>query len=275
MTTPIPLHSGIRDYALIPIFLVILALAFIRTKLLGILKDAPKVKISEMKQNNIISRCKRLVQGCGILSDEAWNGRCGYFLAKDTGALDKYRPSAKDPMDAMQGMSDPSQAMGMMKSQMVFIFSQGATGYWVNHLFSGFLVAKTPFPLTFRFKPMMQRGVAVDALDVSYISSLSWYFIVMICSSGLQQLLSSWSSSKAIDPNSTNEAMMQNMMPMGAAAGGNPMMGGPDPAKAYDDAKESMKLVSHKWILHNSELKLMEQWKKGQCFVPIKNGGHM
>jgi len=46
--------------------------------------------------------------------------------------------------------------MGMMKNQMFFMVSQGLP-YWVSHLFSGFLVAKTPFPLTFQFKSMMQR----------------------------------------------------------------------------------------------------------------------
>ena len=117
---------------------------------------------------------------------------------------------------------------------------------------------------------MMQRGVDVSALDVSYISSLSWYFIVMICSSGLQQMISTWNSTRAVDPNSTAEAMMQNMMPMGGG-GGNPMMGGPDPSKAYDEAKEAIKLSSHKFILHQAETKLLEQWKKKHCFVPIKS----
>jgi len=42
--------------------------------------------------------------------------------------------------------------MGMMKNQMFFMVSQGVLAYWVSHLFSGFLVAKTPFPLTFQFK---------------------------------------------------------------------------------------------------------------------------
>jgi hypothetical protein len=266
--TQLALDSAIRDNALIPIFFVIVALAFIRTKLLAVLKDKPKVKIQDLKSNNVISRAKRLVQGMAILGTEAYNSRYSYFIAKDTGALDKYKPKAKDPMDQMAAMQDPSQAMGMMKNQMVFIFSQGATGYWVSHLFSGFLVAKTPFPLTFRFKPMMQRGVDVSALDVSYISSLSWYFIVMICSSGLQQMISTWNSTRAVDPNSTAEAMMQNMMPM--AGGGNPMMGGPDPSKQYDEAKEAIKLASHKFVLHEAESKLLEQWKKKHCFVPIK-----
>ena len=72
---------------------------------------------------------------------------------------------------------------------MVFLVSQGALGYWVNYLFSGFLVAKTPFPLTFRFKSMLQRGVEVENLEAGYISGLCWYFMIMMGISGIQQFI--------------------------------------------------------------------------------------
>merc|ERR1719326_50232 len=87
-------------------------------------------------------------------------------------------------MDALAN-PDPAQTMGMLKNQMVFVVIQGGLAYWVSHLFSGFLVAKTPFPLTFRFKAMLQRGVEVSSLEPGYVSSLCWYFFVMTSSHGL------------------------------------------------------------------------------------------
>merc|ERR1711977_804306 len=86
-----------------------------------------------------------------------------------------------------------------MKAQVIFMVSQGGLAYWVSHLFSGFLVAKTPLP--FRFKSMLQRGVEVSALEPGYVSSLCWYFFVMTSSHGLLGWVQSLrDASKVQDP---------------------------------------------------------------------------
>merc|ERR1712176_1251633 len=99
-------------------------------------------------------------------------------------------PKPKDPMEALCAGPDPMMAMGMMKNQMFFMVSQGLLAYWVSHLFDGFLVAKTPFPLTFQFKSMMQRGVHVQSLEPGYVSSPCWYMFVMCTSHNLIGLFS-------------------------------------------------------------------------------------
>merc|ERR1712070_771807 len=55
----------------------------------------------------------------------------------------------------------------------------------IQYFFSGFILLKVPFPLTAGFKSMFQRGlVEMPDLDPAYVSSVSWYFLVMY---GLRQ----------------------------------------------------------------------------------------
>ena len=51
----------------------------------------------------------------------------------------------------------------------------------ISHFFQGFILLKVPFPLTRGFKTMFQKGLGefTSNLDTSYVSSVSWYFLVM------------------------------------------------------------------------------------------------
>merc|ERR1711971_340340 len=157
------------------------------------------------------------------------------------------------------GGGDPMAAMGMMKNQMGFMVLQGLLAYWVSHLFSGFLVAKTPFPLTFQFKGMLQRGVDVTALEPGYVSSFCWYMFVMMSSHSLMGLVQSFFSKS--DAEAGEDPMMAMMGAMGGGMGGMMPGGGPDMSKIYKQEQESLEMIQHDFVFSNVETELWLKWR--------------
>ena len=58
----------------------------------------------------------------------------------------------------------------MLKGNFLNMVPMVVIGGWINWAFAGFLCTKVPFPLTFRFKPMLQKDVNLVSLDAS------WYY---------------------------------------------------------------------------------------------------
>ena len=77
----------------------------------------------------------------------------------------------------------------MMKQNMVMMVPNMVLMGWVSYFFAGFIVGKIPFPLTERFKMMLQRGIELSALDVEFVSSLSLYFLIMFGLRGVMILV--------------------------------------------------------------------------------------
>jgi hypothetical protein len=67
-----------------------------------------------------------------------------------------------------------------MKGNMAAMVQNMVMMQGISHFFRGFVLVKVPFPLTRGFKQMFQRGLYdLTTLDTSYVSSVSWYFLVM------------------------------------------------------------------------------------------------
>lgn len=260
--TAIVLDEKIREHVLLPIFIVVLLTSLLRSNLLILFKvNNVKVDMKEVRTNSMLGRCRVLRQNAQFLGDKAFRQRKAFFVKDGQGFLVHNVPKPKDPMEALSKGGDPMAAMGMMKNQVVFMVSQGLLATWVSTCFSGFLVAKTPFPMTFQFKSFLQRGVDVSSLEPGYVSSLCWYIFVMMSSHSVLAVL------QFLFSRSGDELLDDPMMAMmGGMAGGmgNPMMpgGGPDMSKVFKQEQEGLEMIQHESILDNIEVELRAKWKR-------------
>merc|ERR1719240_904344 len=151
-----------------------------------------------------------------------------------------------NPMAAMQ---DPNVMMNMMQGNMAMMVPQMAMMGIVNYFFSGFVLGKIPFPLTPSFKGMLQRGVGITQLDTAYVTSMSWYFLVMFGMRGLYSLV------LGAGGTTDDMAMMQAQMGMGQQGQpGQP----PNMNKIFAAEAENLTIVEHTWFLDASEERLLK-----------------
>lgn len=146
--------------------------------------------------------------------------------------------------------------MGMMKGNMMMMIPQTLIMSWINAFFSGFVILKLPFPLTVRFKSMLQSGVMTRDLDVRWVSSLSWYFLNLF---GLQSVFGFILGSD----NAANQ-MAQQMGQMNPAAQVNPFQPGQDPHKLYLNEAENLEVVEHFCILDGIEERVLRKYGSAQ-----------
>jgi hypothetical protein len=146
-----------------------------------------KEELLALREQRSLLRGINLRSNANAVSPASFAARKAYIISAFQAGTFLKAPETKgqappNPMSdpaAMEGM------MGMMKGNMAMIVPQTLIMGWINAFFSGFVVLRMPFPLTPRFKAMLQAGVATREMDVRWVSSISLYFI---CLYGLQSV---------------------------------------------------------------------------------------
>ncbi|CDU19066.1 hypothetical protein YYC_01973 [Plasmodium yoelii 17X] len=251
------LDERIRMHALIPIFIIVLLVCIIKSNLGQMPQPALKMDIEKMRQNNFLSRFTQLKTNSGFISPLAFLNRRYFYNKPQIGFFNEV-PEQINPLDSFL-KQDTSDLFGMMKNQIPFLILQLGLGFLINMFFSGYLVAKIPFPLTYKFKSTLQMGMDIELLDMKFVSSLSWYFLVMFCSSGLISIVDYFFLQ---DNDRSKNSPIDNLM-----SSQNPLKQPVNPTSAaditniYEKKKEELNTMRYKFLLENIEYHLIENWE--------------
>ena len=253
------LDPAIRDWVLIPIVIIMFLMGILRNNVTKVLRKDVPPKPEQVLQNNQLMRARRLRANATFIPHAAFAGRRHYFCDKGSGIL-MQKMEALNPMAAMQ---DPNMMMNMMQGNMAMMVPQMAMMGIVNYFFSGFVLGKIPFPLTPSFKGMLQRGISLTTLDTAYVTSMSWYFLVMFGMRGLYSIV------LGAGAETDDTRLMQQQMGMGAQ--GQPGQQ-PDMAKLFAAEAENMQIVEHQWFLDAAEERLLKgEAKAAAAAAPTKS----
>ncbi|KAG2186062.1 hypothetical protein INT43_002500 [Umbelopsis isabellina] len=242
------LDPAIRDWVLLPIMVVMLLVGIIRHHISVLITGAPKKpQLKAVRESKALLRGSQLRSFRNAIPPHAFESRKAYLTqAFEQGKYLKNPNAPKEGAPTPNPMTDPDMMEGMMegmKKQVSNMVPQMLIMGWINFFFQGFVVIKLPFPLTLRFKSMLQSGVDTRDMDVTWVSSLSWYFLNLFAAG----------------------AGMNDMAAMGGVAG---MAGMAPPGQPQDfnkiflAEKENLLITSHDWELNSIEEKVLKKYGK-------------
>mmetsp|Transcript_308 Transcript_308/g.888 ORF Transcript_308/g.888 Transcript_308/m.888 type:complete len:256 (+) Transcript_308:358-1125(+) len=236
------LDQAVRDWVLIPLTLSVVLMMVLRqyiSKLMAGGPDTGKVDMKELREKQQVARSQVLRTNHGYITEAAFRERRHYFTAKETGLLCK-KSESRSAQELM--LSNPDMMMNMMKGQVTGFLPQIAMGMFVNYFFAGFILGKVPFQLSPSFRPMLQRGIELPSLDVTYFTSLSFYILLLF---GLRGVFMLVFREETID----DTQMYQKQM---AGFGANPNM--MDIQKSFDQERAALDVTPYQGRLNNVEV---------------------
>ncbi|XP_062891397.1 ER membrane protein complex subunit 3-like [Mobula hypostoma] len=235
------LDPGIRLWVVLPVVLITFLAGVTRHYLGLVLQAERKPGLRQLGHSQVLIRSRALREHGKYIPRQSFVMRKHFFNDAESGFFRK----TKIKIVPKNPITDPSMLTEMMKGNLTNVVSMILIGGWINSAFSGFVITKVPFPLTLRFKPMLQRGVALPSLDPSWVSSASWYFLNVF---GLRSL---YSLILGQEHAANQMRAMQDQMT------GTAMSLPPDTNKAFKAEWEALELVDHRWALETVEEELM------------------
>eukprot|EP00538_Stauroneis_constricta_P001224 CAMPEP_0119553914 /NCGR_PEP_ID=MMETSP1352-20130426/6532_1 /TAXON_ID=265584 /ORGANISM="Stauroneis constricta, Strain CCMP1120" /LENGTH=303 /DNA_ID=CAMNT_0007600397 /DNA_START=66 /DNA_END=977 /DNA_ORIENTATION=- len=257
MTENILLDSSIRDWVVLPLFVIMVAAGLLRMEVGKLLQAKPKNQTRIQQRAQFTARMTSAIKGGAFnyMPTSAFQARSTAYpkILTETAAwcddtiaraeAERQAAASEDDDD----MPNPLAAMEGMMGNMAFMVQNMIMMQAIQHFFSGFILLKVPFALTMGFKQMFQRGLeGLATLDTSYVSSVSWYFLVMFGLRGFFKLV------VGVPPLEQLENGKMLMM-LGKRPGGGPPSGPDDDtmAKMLTTEAENLELMLPKKFKSN------------------------
>ncbi|KAH8341230.1 ER membrane protein complex subunit 3 [Drosophila kikkawai] len=168
--TELLIDPDIRVWVFLPIVLITFLVGIVRHYVSILISTQKKAEITQIQDSQAMIRARLLRENGKYLSAQSFSMRKNYFNNEETGYF-------KTQKRAPAAQNSSAMLTDMVKGNFINVLPMVIIGGWINWMFSGFVTTKVPFPLTLRFKPMLQRGVELASLDAAWVSSASWYFL--------------------------------------------------------------------------------------------------
>lgn len=229
------LDSQIRKWVFLPIVVITFFVGILRHYVSILLTSQKKIEMQQLQDSQVMIRAMLLRENCKYIPKHSFIMRRHYFNNEETG----YFKTQKRAAVSQNPMTDPSMMTDMLKGNVTNVLPMIVIGGWINWVFSGFVTTKVPFPLTLRFKPMLQRGIELLTLDAAWVSSASWYFLNVF---GLRSIYT-----LVLGENNAADQARHFQDQMSGAAMAMP----PDPKAAFKAEWEALEICDHHWALSN------------------------
>jgi hypothetical protein len=192
-----------------------------------------------------VARSAKLRANYMHISDRGFKSRKAFFINSNDGFFrKKFENKAPDLMNPNM-MTDMLKKSGVSGLYYIIIF------VGVGYFFSGFILLKLPFGLTQKFRSMLQQGLNLPDVDVSYVSAISWCLLLIF---GLNSIVQHFDGGENYNMMKEQEQMMKGPM-MGAFG-----QQGNEFEKRLNDEKDNIEIIPHYSLLDDSIDRLVDRY---------------
>ncbi|VDN58356.1 unnamed protein product [Dracunculus medinensis] len=232
--TELLLDPAIRTWVFLPVIIITFLVGVLRHYVSLFFTSKKKLELQQVQDSHYLIRCRLLRENGRFIPKSSFLMRKNFLIAEESGYITK----GMERLSQMQNpMADPSMMTDMLKGNLLNVLPMIIIGGWINWTFSGFVTTRVPFPLTLRFKPMLQRGIELVSLDASWVSSASWYFLNVFGLRAIYTLVLG-------EDNAADQSRLMEEQMTGAV-----MVVPQDPKQAFKAEWEALQMTNHQFIL--------------------------